>query len=229
MTPPNRKILTGIALAAAALTLLSACARPLTPNETLVAKDLFGDTLDTDAVKITAGIGVLPLPRPREAAAGAAPRVVSPPPGLCERKRSTRRYWDWPAAFVLGDTVYFSYKYYTPDAFAGLPRSAPYPGSVLLAHELVHVWQWQNRARTAYTPNQAAGESIAEVDPYWFEVDPNAEFFALGYEQQGALVQDFVCYALFDRADPRLEELAVILRPVLPVDDFLARVETGAR
>ncbi|MEJ1991329.1 MAG: hypothetical protein P8X50_06305 [Maritimibacter sp.] len=57
-----------------------------------------------------------------------------------------------------------------------------------------------------------------------FEVDPNAEFLSYGYEQQAAMVQDFTCYALFDRQSPRLDELATLLRPVLPVDDFLAKL-----
>lgn len=214
----------GVAALAGAM-LLTACARPLTPTETAVAKGIFGDTLNTQAVKITAGIGVLPLPRPRELPPGAEARVIAAPPDLCERKRSTRRVYDWPAAFVLNNTVYFSYRFYSPDAFAGFPVSAPYPASILLAHELVHVWQWQNRARTAYSPEGAAGESVAKVDPYWFTADRNAEFFSLGYEQQGAMVQDFVCYALFDRGDPKLDELAAVLRPVLPVDGFLAALK----
>ena len=214
----------GLAVLAGAL-LLSACARPLSSNETAVAKEIFGDTLDTQAVKVTAGIGVLPLPRPHSVPPGEEARVVQAPPDLCERKRTTRRVYDWPAAFVLNDTVFFSYRYYAPDAFTGFPASAPYPASILLAHELVHVWQWQNRARTAYTPGGAAGESVAKVDPYWFTVDRNAEFFSLGYEQQAAMVQDFVCYALFDRADPKLEELATVLRPVLPVDGFLKSLD----
>ncbi len=37
-------------------------------------------------------------------------------------------------------------------------------------------------------------------------------------------MQDFVCFALFDRDDPKLDELAAVLRPVLPVDDFLAKL-----
>lgn len=209
--------------ALAAVLLLTACARPLTPTETEVAHSLFGDTLDTGAVSVTAGLGVLPLPRDR-VREGAGVVVAEAPPDLCVRKRSTQRYWTWPAAFVLRNNVFFSYRYYQSDAFRGFPRSAPYPSSLLLAHELVHVWQWQNRARTAYTSGEAAGETIANVDPYWFEVDPGAEFFTLGYEQQGALMQDFVCYALFDRNDPKLQELAAVLRPVLPVDDFLAKL-----
>ena len=66
---------------------------------------------------------------------------------------------------------------------------------------------------------------MENVDPYWFEVDPNAEYLRYGYEQQGAIVQDFVCYALFAPDDPALDELAAILRPVLPVDGFLASLD----
>lgn len=223
------RIVTPRAFALLALLVVSACARPLTPNETLVAKGLFGNSLDADAVQIKAGIGVLPLPRERRPEPGAMPRAVAAPAGLCDRKRSTRRSYDWPAAFVLGNSVYFSYRYYSPDAFRGFPESAPWPASILLAHELVHVWQWQNRDRTAYTAEGAAGETIAHVDPYWFEAAQRADFFALGYEQQGALVQDFVCYALFDRENPKLDDLAAVLRPVLPVDGFLASLKPDAR
>ncbi|MCB1339191.1 MAG: hypothetical protein KDK10_17635 [Maritimibacter sp.] len=209
------------------LVLLAACARPLSPAETAVAKGLFGDTLDTEAVTVTAGVGVLPLPRMRAATAG--PGSVTepwvPPPDICERKRSTRRYWSWPAAFVLKDKVFFSYDYYLADTFAGFPDSVPFPSSIVMAHELVHVWQWQNRDRTGYTVEGSAAETVENVDPYWFEVDPNAEYLRYGYEQQGAIVQDFVCYALFAPDDPALDELAAILRPVLPVDGFLASLD----
>ena len=53
------------------LLMLAACARPLSPTETMVAKSLFGDALDTSRVSVTAGIGALPLPQPRRAAAPA--------------------------------------------------------------------------------------------------------------------------------------------------------------
>lgn len=209
--------------ALASLVLLAACARPLTSNETLAAKALFGDTLDAEAVTVRAGVGILPLPRePRPAPDAEARPAVSPPPGLCDRKQSTQRYWTWPAAFVLNNDVFFSYDYYPHDAFRGFPRSVPYPASVIMAHELVHVWQWQNRAITNYSPTRAGGETVENVDPYWFADADATEFLSYGYEQQGALVQDFVCYAIFDSANPRLRELAAILRPVLPVDDFLA-------
>jgi len=210
-----------------ALFALAACARPLSPTETMVAKSLFGVTLDTQAVTVTAGIGALPLPRPARAAAPAMTEAREAPEDICVRKPSTRRYWTWPAAFVLGNTVFFSYDYYLADSFAGFPESVPYPSSLVMAHELVHVWQWQNRARTGYTIRGSAGETVAQVDPYWFTADPKAEFLTYGYEQQGAILQDFTCYALFDSRDPKRDELAAILRPVLPVDDFLAMLDAA--
>ena len=62
---------------------------------------------------------------------------------------------------------------------------------------------------------------------YWFTAARDAEFLTFGYEQQGAIVQDFVCYALFDAEDPKRDELAALLRPVLPVDGFLAALEAA--
>ncbi len=226
--PVARRVALFAFVAVTALT--AACTRPLTPNETAVAKSLFGDTLDTGAVRVTAGIGVLPLPRPKTGAVvgGAGPgKVRKAPEGLCTRKRSTQRHWRWPAAFVLGNTVFFSYDFYRADSFAGFPESAPFPVSVIMAHELTHVWQWQNRARTGYSIPESAGETLKRVDPYWFTTGPRAEFLKMGFEQQGAMVQDFTCYALFDPRNPKLGELAAILRPVLPVDGFLARLRAG--
>ncbi len=211
-----------------ALLALSACARPLSPTETLVAKSLFGDTLDTSRVTVTAGVGALPLPQARTTAAGPAmAEARAAPDDLCVRKRSTRRHWTWPAAFVLREDVFFSYDFYLADTFRGFPESVPYPTALIMAHELVHVWQWQNRARTGYTVQGSAGETVENVDPYWFVADRDAEFLTYGYEQQGAIVQDFVCYALFDAEDPKLDEIAALLRPVLPVDDFLAKLDAA--
>jgi hypothetical protein len=213
----------------AALTLTSACARPLTQNEVGFAKDLFGDTIEVEGIEVLAGAGLTPLPRDYPAlrdpdkAPPPKPVVRKAPDDLCVRKPSPRRYWDWPAAFVLDDNIYFSYRWYPEDAFAGLPESALYPQSILMAHELVHVWQWQNRDRTNYSPFVSAGESIESKDPYFWVPEEGREFLSYGYEQQAAMIEDFVCYALFDPEDEALDELADILRPILPVDRFLAR------
>ncbi|MBV7408677.1 hypothetical protein [Maritimibacter sp. DP1N21-5] len=205
---------------------VSGCARSLTVNEQVFAKNLFGDTLDTSEVIVTAGLGVIPLPmkpKPEPVSAGSEPApVVKAPDDLCVRRPSPRREWNWPAAFVLDSNIFFSFKYYPHDAFEGLPETAKFPSSILMAHELVHVWQWQNRETTGYTPFLSGGESIRSRDPYFFTTEGRPEFLTYGFEQQAAIVEDFVCYALFDPLDPVLDDLAAILRPVLPVDRFLA-------
>lgn len=208
---------------------LSGCARTMTVNEQIFAKNLFGPTLDTSEVIVTAGVGIIPLPvKPRrlgpapEVVEAAPAKVIKAPDDLCVRRPSPRREWNWPAAFVLDNNIFFSFKYYPFDAFEGLPETAKYPASILMAHELVHVWQWQNRDITGYSPLLGGHESLNSRDPYYYESAGLPEFLSFGYEQQAAIVEDFVCYALFDPEDPMLDELAAILRPVLPVDRFLA-------
>ncbi|MEC7762258.1 MAG: hypothetical protein VX874_10155 [Pseudomonadota bacterium] len=214
------------ALVCVALT--AACSRTLTPNETAFAKNLFGDTIEVEGIEVLAGVGVLPIPRDYPALTSASDTpTVAPPPrkapdDLCVRKPSPRKYWDWPAAFVLDDNIYFSYRWFPADAFEGLPQSALYPVAPIMAHELVHVWQWQNRERTNYSPLVSAGESIESKDPYFWVPEAGREFLSYGYEQQAAIVEDLVCYTLFDPKDPKLDELADILRPILPVDRFIA-------
>ena len=221
MPKPSPRRAAPLVTALAALAVLAGCARGLTPSERSFADAFFGDTLDVDAVKVTAGIGVLPLPRPPKPdpdAAAQAPR--EPPEGICERKRSTKRVWTWPAAFVLYDTIFFSYDFYRADTFADWPEAVPFPSALIMAHELMHVWQWQNRDLTNYTIAESASETTENVDPYWWTTEAGREFLSYGYEQQGAIVQDYVCYSLFAPHDPKRAELRALLAPVLPIAKF---------
>ncbi|MGH1367818.1 MAG: hypothetical protein ACRBCL_04320 [Maritimibacter sp.] len=211
-----------------ALTLGAGCTRHLTDNEARFAHDLFGDTIETDSIEVLAGAGLTPLPyetpqqkSARAEAAKAPPRKA--PEDICVRKPSPRKYaWSWPAAFVLENNVYLAYRFYAKDAFAGVYEgSVPYPLAQLMAHELVHVWQWQNRDITDYTPEKSGSESVKSRDPYYWVGKEGREFLSYGYEQQAAIIEDFVCYALLDPQDAKLDEIASILRPVLPVDRFL--------
>ncbi len=204
------------------LAALGACSRGLTPNETALAGALFGSALDTGAVRVLVGVGLTPLPEPVIAATASPAR--SAPPDLCVRTLSGKRKFVWPAAFTLGDHVFFNPRYYLADAARGFPAALPLPASMVLAHELVHVWQWQNRAQSGYTILGTALESAARVDPYWWQTESTHPFMAFGFEQQAAIIEDFACFALFDSQNPKLDELAALLRGVLPVDDFLVGV-----
>lgn len=212
-----------------ALLLLAACARPLSDNEDAFAAALFGNSLNRDAVTVRAGIGVLPLPpaKPDTAADSNAPRPArAVPDGFCTRVPSPSTGPRWPAAFVLWDDVFFSYKYYKADTFAGWPNSVPLPQFLIMSHELVHVWQWQNRDQTQYRPSRSAAEAGIGIDPYYWQIEPGREFLSYGFEQQAAMVEDYLCYRLFERENPRLRDLHAIIDPVLPLaglERFLAQ------
>ena len=53
---------------------------------------------------------------------------------------------------------------------------------------------WLNREWTGYAPWKAAAESLMIPDPYFSESGEAPVFFAFGYEQQAAIVEDYVCF-----------------------------------
>jgi hypothetical protein len=65
-----------------------------------------------------------------------------------------------------------------------------------LAHELVHVWQYQALKRT--------GIELLLSRVYRYRLDPARSFRAYGYEQQAAIVEDYV--RLCDGAERRWAE-----------------------
>ncbi len=110
-----------------------------------------------------------------------------------------------------------SREFYRADLAPDWPKSARFPQALVLAHELVHVWQWQHRRATGYRPARAAFESMVNMDPYFYVPDANVTFLKFGFEQQAALLEDYVCYALYDPAAPRRAELRPLLAPYFPI------------
>ncbi len=198
------------------LLLLAACARPLTPGEVAFAGDLFGPSLDTAKVRVRVGAGLTPLPAPapRPPAQGSRAEI---PEGFCTRTPQPRKI-RWPAAFALGNSIFFKRQYYAPDTFPDWPNAILLPQGLIMAHELVHVWQWQNRATTHYSPLRPLAEAARKADPYFWDGTGARPFAAYGFEQQAALIEDYLCYRLFEPDAPRLTELRAILAPTLPLD-----------
>ncbi len=62
-----------------------------------------------------------------------------------------------------------------------------------LAHELTHVWQYRALRRT--------GLELLASRTYHYRLDPGRVFLSYGYEQQAAMVEDFV--RIKDGAPPR--------------------------
>lgn len=205
-----------------ALLALTACSRPLTTGERAFAADVIGPSLNPDKVRVASGLGLkTPPPTPQPPAKGERRTI----PGICDRVPQGPRT-EPPPAFAIYNGIHLRPDLYRDDTAPGWPDRRLLPQSLIMAHELVHVWQWQNRARTGYRPARAVLESLLNLDPYYYQPGDNDTFLSFGYEQQAALLEDYYCYALLDPENPRRAELHALLAPHFPVariDAALAR------
>lgn len=196
------------------LLLLCSCGRPLSETETEFAQTLLGDQLDTDRVRLVDGAPVDTVtfrrkPRPRLT---CRERIFPPPKG--ETVTFT------PAAVTLFNTVYFSRDWYVKNYLPDYPNRLYLVEAMLLAHELTHIWQWQNRNRTGYNPLRAAAEHGAVDDPYLFDLAGAPDFLSFGYEQQGAIVEEYVCCRALAPEAGRTKRLHAMLEQTFPVADL---------
>ena len=195
------------------LLVVSACSRPLTENEVAFANDLFGPSLDTSKVRVAKNFGLLPPPQSKIGPG----RRVTPTERSCVRTPQPF-LGNPPQAFALFNRLHFGGELYSSEMALARPQGLRVPQAIIFAHELTHAWQWQNRQITGYHPLRAAAESFRFIDPYFSE--GQAPFFDFGYEQQAAIVEDYVCFSFANPNHPRRQELRNILAPVLPIDEF---------
>ena len=87
---------------------------------------------------------------------------------------------------------------------------------MLFAHEMTHVWQWQNRDITGYHPLKAASEHSAP-DPYLFDLENSPKFLDYGFEQQGAIVEEFVCCRALAPQAARTKRLHTMISQSMPL------------
>lgn len=193
------------------LFLLASCGRPLTPNEQAFAATIFGDTLEARAARLhdgapTRAVTFRRKPRPRTT---CRELILPPPVGDTVTSK--------PAAVALFNRVLFDKDWYLDDYLPDYPDRIGLIAAMLLGHELTHVWQWQNRATTGYSPLRAASEHNPGVDPYLFDIDNTPEFAAFGYEQQGSIVEEFVCCRALAPQGARTERLHALVSQAMPV------------
>lgn len=196
------------------LVLLCGCGRPLTESEAAFARTLHGEELDISRVRLvdgapTANVTFRRKPRPRE----ACRELILPPPK--DEIVTTK-----PAAVTLFNKVYFSDGWFVENYMPDYPDRMYLIESMLLAHELTHVWQWQNRKRTGYSPLLAAAEHGSIDDPYLFDLDGAPDFLSYGYEQQGAIVEEYVCCRALAPEASRTKRLHTMLKGAFPVSDL---------
>jgi hypothetical protein len=191
------------------LVLLTACARPLTPAETAFLATLTGPEVDTTRIRVHPGLVSVTRTVPVQPRVTCQSRLYPPNPNKTARGASP--------AMTLWNTILVRSDWAAPDLTGGWPETLTLDQAMLLAHEAVHVWQWQNRAETRYTPFRAFREHGRSADPYLFDPDTTAEFDSFGYEQQGAIVEEYLCCRTLAPKAERTRRLHDMLAKVLPV------------
>ena len=196
------------------LLLLSACGRPLTETEAAFAQKIHGDAVDLDRVRLVRGALVGSVTFQRKARPRVTCRERILPPAKEEIVTVS------PAAVVLYNRIFFTHDWYIDNYLPAYPDRLYLIEAMLLAHEMTHVWQWQNRARTGYTPLRAASEHSQNPDPYLFDLDGIPRLLDYGFEQQGAIVEEYVCCRALAPDAARTKRLHDMLQAEFPVSDL---------
>lgn len=190
------------------------CGRPLTPTEAQFANAMHGATLDTDRVRFVKGalVGSVTYQRQKRPRLACRERIFPEP--------TSNLVTVGPAAIALHNRVFYTHPFYLDDFMPRYPEEMSLFSSMIFAHEITHVWQWQNRARTGYSPLRAGGEHVRSDDPYLFDIETDTDFLDYGYEQQAGIVEEYVCCAALDPEAPRTTRLREMLEGAFPVGDL---------
>ena len=196
------------------LGLLAGCGRSLTENEAIFATQLHGSALDPSKVRLARGalVGSITFKRQPRPRTSCRERIYPP---VTDEYITTR-----PAAVAVFNRVHFTHDWYLEDYLPEYPDVLPLVQAMLLAHELTHIWQWQNRKQTGYHPLKAAGEHTGGRDPYLFEMDEAADFLSFAFEQQSTIVEEYVCCRTLAPEAPRTQRLHAMLKDAIPVSDL---------
>ncbi|WP_322865406.1 hypothetical protein U5922_003865 [Aquicoccus sp. G2-2] len=194
---------------------LSACtARPLTPYEKAFAQSLFGGTTATDRIRFFDGalVGKVTYTRQKRPRLACRERIWPEP--------TTQTVTVGPAAVTILNKVFFAKPYFTENYLLGAPQSFNLFAAMLVAHELTHVWQWQHRDKTGYSPFKAMQEHDFKGDPYLYDINTKTGFLDYAYEQQAAIVEEYVCCKVLDPDAPRTHRLHALLKEAFPVQEL---------
>ncbi|WP_298261669.1 hypothetical protein [uncultured Litoreibacter sp.] len=198
---------------------LTACGRPLSEAELRFATEFHGPTLDARKIRI------------RRAPALKLYRATypTPPRTTCAQKlfppNTEPTITGSPGATVLFNTINVNPDFIARDYMPAYPDAAHILAAMFLAHEFVHVWQWQNHELTGYHPLKAAKEHQTQPDPYLFELTTNPDYLEFGYEQQGAIVEEYVCCATLAPKAPRTSRLEALLSPYFDLAAMTGRLD----
>jgi len=192
--------------------LIAACGRPMTPNEMAFTRAAYGDQINPERIRFHNGLvaGAFTYQRPVRPRLTCMERIF--PPSRGETVTVS------PGAAVIFNRVFYRDDLYRDDFMANFPEQIDLLDAMLMAHEMVHIWQWQNRDRTKYHPLKAVNEHSGNPDPYLFDLENDARFLDYGYEQQGAIVEEYVCCRLLDPDAPRTARMRTMISAEMPIE-----------
>ncbi|AHD00387.1 hypothetical protein [Leisingera methylohalidivorans] len=194
-----------------ALLALAACGRPLTDTERAYLAGLHGSSLDTGKLRIVKGAPVAAITFRRTQRPRVTCRERILPPVTDEVITSS------PAAVALFNRIFFVRDWYAGNYLPDYPDKLHLVEAMLLAHEATHIWQWQNRRQTGYHPLRAAAEHGGRRDPYLFDLEGDPDFLTYGFEQQGAIIEEYVCCRALAPQAARTRRLHGMLAAAMPV------------
>lgn len=199
---------------------LAACGRPLSDAEAAYMAELQGDTFDPRPVRIVQNplVGLFTQTYATRPPTTCRERIF-PPPQTATVSSRTGGIVLFNTLHLREDLVLDDYTRF-PDGTRGLVAA------MFFAHEMTHVWQWQNRAQTGYHPFRAFAEHATIEDPYLFETDDPRPFLAYGYEQQASLVEEYVCCRATDPHGARTARLEALIGQAMPVTPLRTRADS---
>ena len=183
--------------------------RPITSDEAAFLSSIFFAHTEYDKIRIVRGIddGIDVLLDSADYDADQVPPDETLPNLLKNRTE----------ALVVYNHIYYKNDRYKDNFMAGWPRRINFNDARLLAHEATHVWQWQNRRRTKYTPFKAILEHIQHKDPYiYLPLIPGQLFLDYRYEQQAQMVGDYVVGSIWTPDDPNIIAIGQMIRSTIP-------------
>ena len=184
---------------------LLGCGRALTPSEQAFMAELQGDAFDPGPVRIrrNALVGLTSVSYPARPRTTCRERIGPPP----EDEIVTGRV----AGIVLFHTLHARPGFFLEDYVEREDGALNLVAAMFFAHEMTHIWQWQNRETTGYHPARAFAEHLQTDDPYLLDGINGHGFLDYGYEQQASLVEEYVCCRALDPSGARTERLRVLL------------------
>ncbi len=199
---------------------LIACGRPLTEAEAAYMAELQGDTFDPTPIRITRNplVGVFTQTYPARPPTTCRERIFPPPEGDFISAQT--------AGIAFFNTLHLREDLVLDDYTQFSDGTRSLVAAMFFAHEMTHIWQWQNREITGYHPFRAFAEHARIEDPYLFSNDDPRPFLSYGYEQQASLVEEYVCCRATDPNGARTARLEALIGQAMPVTPLRTRADS---